>query len=133
MENKTPFASIRRIVQLSPDIYKIKPGLYALKELQTQLEKNGIAVGDSTKHGIKSDAGFQPFYYQGLLLEIGNMKLMATFAEPGQKQKILNSTLGAIPIPPLNQCHPTLSRKGKTPVLPSMSFSLRKENATLIL
>jgi hypothetical protein len=27
---KTPFASIRRIVQTNKDIYKIKPGLYGL-------------------------------------------------------------------------------------------------------
>ena len=30
-KTKTPFASIRRIVQLTKGIYKIKPGLYALE------------------------------------------------------------------------------------------------------
>ena len=29
-KTKTPFASIRRIVQLNKGIYKIKPGLYGL-------------------------------------------------------------------------------------------------------
>lgn len=35
---KTPFASIRRIVQQTKGIYKIKPGLYALESHRKQLE-----------------------------------------------------------------------------------------------
>ncbi len=39
---KTPFASIRRITQLRPEIYKIKPGLYGLVALRKQNEAKGI-------------------------------------------------------------------------------------------
>ena len=39
---KTPFASIRRIVQLRPEIYKIKPGLYGLVKFRKQNEAKGI-------------------------------------------------------------------------------------------
>ena len=43
-KTKTPFASIRRIVQLTEGIYKIKPGLYALESHRKQLEQDGIMV-----------------------------------------------------------------------------------------
>ena len=43
-KTKTPFASIRRIVQLTDGIYKIKPGLYALETHRKQLENEGIVV-----------------------------------------------------------------------------------------
>jgi hypothetical protein len=43
-KSKTPFASIRRIVQLTKGIYKIKPGLYALESHRNQLENDGIMV-----------------------------------------------------------------------------------------
>ena len=36
-ETKTPFASIRRIVQVRPEIVKIRPGLWALRSYQDQL------------------------------------------------------------------------------------------------
>lgn len=42
--SKTPFASIRRIVQENENIYKIKPGLWALKSYQKKLEDKGIVV-----------------------------------------------------------------------------------------
>lgn len=44
MENKTPFASIRRIVQQTKGIYKIKPGLYGLEKYRKQIEDRGIIV-----------------------------------------------------------------------------------------
>ena len=34
-KTKTPFASIRRIVQQTKGIYKIKPGLYGLEKYRT--------------------------------------------------------------------------------------------------
>lgn len=41
-KTKTPFASIRQIVQLAPEIYKIKPGLWASESHRKELESNGI-------------------------------------------------------------------------------------------
>ena len=43
-KSKTPFASIRRIVQENENIYKIKPGLWALKSYQKELEDKEIVV-----------------------------------------------------------------------------------------
>lgn len=37
-KTKTPFASIRRIVQQTKGIYKIKPGLYGLEKYRKQIE-----------------------------------------------------------------------------------------------
>ena len=39
---KTPFASIRRIVQQTKGIYKIRPGLYGLEKYKKQIEDRGI-------------------------------------------------------------------------------------------
>ena len=33
-KTKTPFASIRRIVQIRPEIFKVRPGLWALRSYQ---------------------------------------------------------------------------------------------------
>lgn len=37
---KTPQESIRRIVQMSPDIFKIQPGLWALAEMRDVVLRN---------------------------------------------------------------------------------------------
>ena len=47
-KTKTPFASIRRIVQTDDKIYRIKSGLWALKAFQKELEQNGILVETET-------------------------------------------------------------------------------------
>lgn len=41
---KTPFASIRRIVQQTKGIYKIKAGLYGLEKYKRQHENRGIII-----------------------------------------------------------------------------------------
>lgn len=69
---QTPFASIRRIVQENKDIYKIKPGLYALTKDKDKFQADGITP-------LEHKAGNEEFnhsYYQGLLVEIGNMQNM---------------------------------------------------------
>ncbi len=84
---KTPFASIRRIVQQNADIYKIKPGLYALESHRQELEGNGILV--QNEHNQDSDAikTFNHAYYQGLLLEMGKMRHLDTFVPDQDKHK----------------------------------------------
>lgn len=77
---KTPFASIRRIVQQNEEIYKIKPGLYALKSYRKQLESKGIIVETDKNKNSQDIIKFNHSYYQGLLLSIGNMKGLHTFA-----------------------------------------------------
>ena len=43
-KTKTPFASIRRIVQENKNIYKIKPGLWALKSYQKSWKNKDLLL-----------------------------------------------------------------------------------------
>ena len=85
---KTPYASIRRIVQQTKGIYKIKPGLYALETHRKQLEANGIVVDTDQNKGSQILIDFNHSYYQGLLLSIGNLKGFNTFAPNQDKNKL---------------------------------------------
>ncbi len=86
-KTKTPFASIRRIVQLTKGIYKIKPGLYGLEKYRKQIEDKGILV--ETEKNKDSDAvrTFNHTYYQGILLIIGKYRDMRTFIPNQDKNK----------------------------------------------
>jgi len=91
---KTPFASIRRIVQDRKEIYKIKPGLWALVSFQKELEANGIVV--ENKHNADSTImkDFNHSYYQGVLLEIGNCRDLLTYVpEQDKNRKYAGTTL----------------------------------------
>jgi hypothetical protein len=89
---KTPFASIRRIVQDNKYFFKIKPGLWALNEYKSEVLKK-FKIEDS----IEKNVDFNHSYYQGLLLEIGNLKDMQTYVPPQDKNKLfLNTPLGNI-------------------------------------
>src|ERR1044071_6554066 len=68
---KTPFASIRRIVQEHEEFFRIRPGLWALEsERETVLSKLTI----DEKADAHAPERFNHSYYQGLLVEIGNLK-----------------------------------------------------------
>ena len=72
---KTPNESIRRIVQQSDEIFKIQPGLWALEECREEvLRKFEIKTKDA-----KDDEHFTHGFYQGLIIEIGNMKHYTTY------------------------------------------------------
>lgn len=90
---QTPFASIRRIVQENKDVYKIKPGLYALTKYKDKFEADGITP---LEHKAVNEE-FNHSYYQGLLVEIGNMQNMTTYVPAQDKNRIyLNNKLGNI-------------------------------------
>ena len=94
-KTKTPFASIRRIVQLTDGIYKIKPGLYALETHRKQLENEGIIVQTEKNKDSDEVKTFNHAYYQGLLLEIGKMRHLLTFVPDQDKnKKFLQTPLG---------------------------------------
>jgi len=96
---KTPFASIRAIVQRTPShIYKIKPGLYGLVEFQKRLEEDGFVIQTEENRTSKEIKDFNHTYYQGLLLEIGNRQQLLTFSPNQDKNKKFagNKTLGEI-------------------------------------
>ena len=86
-KTKTPFASIRRIVQTNAEIYRIKPGLYGLKRLQKNNEDRGIIAETEANKDSRSIHEFNHSYYQGLLLIIGNLKGLHTFVPNQDKNK----------------------------------------------
>lgn len=91
-KTRTPFASIRRIVQDERYFFKIKPGLWALKEFQYEI----LQKFDLDKTPQKEE-DFTHSYYQGLLLEIGNIKGFNTYVPPQDKNKLyLDKKLSAV-------------------------------------
>lgn len=84
-KTKTPFASIRRIVQVRPEIFRVRPGLWALRSYQTRL---GL-VDEEAKAQLDPDVIEQNHsYYQGLLVMIGNLRGLATFIPNQDKNKL---------------------------------------------
>lgn len=94
---KTPFASIRRIVRHTNGIYRIKPGLYALESYRKDFEQEGIIVQTEKNMDSEEVQIFNHSYYQGLLLEIGNMRQLNTYVPNQDKnKKFLTKSLGSI-------------------------------------
>lgn len=91
-KTKTPFASIRRIVQDERFFFKIKPGLWALRSYRDNLPRNIFPTAAAPQH--KQEI-FNHSYYQGLLVEIGNLKKYGTFVPSQDKNKdFLGKKLG---------------------------------------
>ena len=90
---KTPFRSINRIVQDERFFFRIKPGLWALKEMQNEVLKTlSIQIGKE-----KKTEEFNHSYFQGLLVEIGNNNGFQTFIPNQDKNRLfLNKPLGEI-------------------------------------
>lgn len=88
---KTPFASIRRIVQNERFFFKIRPGLWALKDYKDKLPFSE-AIGPKASEQKQTE--FNHTYYQGLLVEIGNFKKFDTFVPNQDKNRqFLNKPL----------------------------------------
>jgi DNA adenine methylase Dam len=85
---KTPFKSINRIVQNERYFFRIRPGLWALLEAKDKLPPD-----ISKKAKPESDHT----YYQGLLVELGNLRKQQTFV-PAQDRgrKFLGKPLGDV-------------------------------------
>ncbi len=91
-KTKTPFASIRRIVQDERFFFKIKPGLWALKSFKEKLPFNVLPTQEIAESEKKE---LNHAYYQGLLIEIGNLKNYQTFIPSQDKNKnFLGKKLG---------------------------------------
>lgn len=82
---RTPFASIRRIVQKSPQFFRIRPGLWALKDARKSIPPEILLEGKIT---IKEQDRQTHSYYQGLITEIGNMKRYKTAVPAQDKNNI---------------------------------------------
>ena len=93
-KTKTPFASIRRIVQDERFFFKIKPGLWALKSYKNKLPLEIFPTNIVSKNEQEE---FNHSYYQGLLVEIGKLKKYEAFIPSQDKnKKFLGKTLGEV-------------------------------------
>lgn len=96
-KTKTPFASIRRIVQDRKEIFRIRPGVWALEESRKNLECEGIIEQNMSNLSSVSVQEFNHSYYQGLLLYIGNLRHFGTYVPAQDKNKrCINTKLGDI-------------------------------------
>ncbi len=87
-KTKTPFASIRRIVQIRPEIFKLKPGLYGLVIKKNDLESRGIIAETRKNQNEPQLKKSNHTYYQGLLLLLGKMKGFDCWAPNQDKNKL---------------------------------------------
>lgn len=93
-KTKTPHASIRRIVQKNSQIFKIKPGLWALEAYRDQLPSQIVPTADTTPTQIET---YNHSYYQGLLLEVGNIQGYQTYVPAQDKNRaFLQTKLGDV-------------------------------------
>lgn len=85
---KTPFKSINRIVQDSKHFFRIRPGLWALLEARGRLP-----AGLEKKPKPESEHS----YYQGLLVELGNLRKHQTFVPKQDRNRtFLGKPLGGL-------------------------------------
>lgn len=81
---KTPNATMRKIVQLDARFFRIRPGLWALKEFRDRIPFIEEAMAP---HNSPKEEEFTHGYYQGLLVEIGNMRKHTTYVPPQDKNR----------------------------------------------
>ena len=79
---KTPFASIRRIVQERDEFFKIRPGLWALTT-----EKDKVLSLFSDEKTQPKEREYSHYFFQGLVAEIGNLRGFQTFIPAQDKNK----------------------------------------------
>lgn len=90
---KTPEASVRRIVQDSPEFFRIQPGLWALEEMRDEvLRRFDLKPGNK-----QSEEQFSHGYYQGLLVEIGKYRHHTTYVPAQDRNRLfIDKKLGEI-------------------------------------
>ena len=81
-KTKTPFASIRRIVQTHGEFFKIRPGLWALTS-----EKRRVLKLFADEQTPAREKEYSHYFYQGLVVEIGNLHGYHTFIPAQDKNK----------------------------------------------
>lgn len=93
-KTKTPFASIRRIVQDTRFFFKIRPGLWALKDYRQKLPDSILGLIKESKTPLQDELKYTHYYYQGMLAEIGTLQNYKVYIPPQDKNRpYLNRTL----------------------------------------
>lgn len=85
---KTPFASIRRIVQQNSAFFRIKPGLWALESERERVAQEFALSRSASRAKVEE---FNHSYYQGLITELGNLENFETFVPHQDKNKLFLS------------------------------------------
>lgn len=80
----TPFASIRRIVQETPGIFRIRLGLWGLEAMHAAIGKQ-LALPEYAPPPKVEE--YSHSYYQGLLVELGNLSKFETVVPAQDKNK----------------------------------------------
>ncbi len=79
---KNPFANIRRIVQKREEFFRIRPGLWGLtvekERVMDLFDEQGVA---------QRQREYSHYFFQGLIVEIGNFKGFKTFIPNQDKNK----------------------------------------------
>ena len=86
-KTKTPFASMRRIVQDERFFFKIKPGLWALKSHRNSIPNEMLVTKDRTPKQFD----FTHSYYQGLIVQLGNLQEYETFIHEYEERSACNA------------------------------------------
>ncbi|MBI5491504.1 MAG: hypothetical protein HY893_01075 [Deltaproteobacteria bacterium] len=84
-KTKTPFASIRRIVQDERYFFKVRPGLWALKSAKGKLPPEILPAKGQPK---AQQEEYSHTYYQGLIVELGNFNKYKTFVPNQDKNRL---------------------------------------------
>jgi hypothetical protein len=114
---KTPAATIRKLVQITPEIYKLRPGLYGLKSKRSEFESHGIIAETARNRNSPENRRFDHTYYQGLLLSLGKMRGFECWSPNQDRNKLFDNTaLGSVRtlqrLPAFT--HPELVKKSST-------------------
>ncbi len=89
---KTPFATIRRIVQVNDEFFKVRPGLWALTSEKEKVLR--LFSGETTQ---PKERDYSHYFFQGLVAEIGNLKGFQTFVPAQDKNRpYANQKLGDV-------------------------------------
>lgn len=92
-KTKTPFASVRRIVQVHSDLFfKVRPGLWALSAWKERLPPGMQPANNQSREGEE----FSHAYYQGLIIQLGNPRKLETHVAPQDRNRAFlgKDTLG---------------------------------------
>ena len=90
---KTPFATVRRILQMDPRFFRIRPGLWGLTAQRDRI-LDSLQIGAAASE--EQQTAFDHTYYQGLALMIGKLRGYEVFAHKSDRGKpFLGEPLGA--------------------------------------
>jgi len=86
-QTKTPFATIRRIVQDPEKFFRIRAGLWALESHRGKLPAHIAALATESGSRAKQPDAASHYFYQGILAELGTMRGFQTYVPAQDKNR----------------------------------------------